>query len=209
MSYVKLKDLTQEQYSILIDKTKTAVEIQLVLGCGIATISRWRKKLGAQPPKGSKPNKPKPWQVTKIKMSCKVCKKLVDVVPCNFNTFKYCSKKCKFQCEDYINTLRSMDKSYMQTDQYRQSKRKPDTPEYRKYRNRVATLTKRTYNQYKDTINPEEYTRSIAGVVGGYHLDHIVSCREGFESSMTPEQISDVSNLQMLPWRDNVVKGRK
>ena len=114
-----------------------------------------------------------------------------------------------YQSEEYIDNLRRMDKSYMQMEQYRRSKTKLDTPEYRKYRNRVATLTKTTYSQFKDIINPEGHTRAIAGVVGGYHLDHIISCREGFENNVTPEQISDVSNLQMLPWRDNVVKGRK
>jgi|DEB3_MinimDraft_2_1074329.scaffolds.fasta_scaffold12799_1 hypothetical protein len=208
MSYVKLKDLTTDQLSILMDKTKTAVEIQSVLGCGIATISRWRKRLGVQPPRGSKPNKPKPSLQNKVKMPCKLCKRLVDVVPSRTHKFKYCSRKCMYESEDYIDTLRRMDKSYMQTEQYRQSKTKLDTPEYRKYRNRVATLTKATYNQFKDIINPEGHTRAIAGVEGGYHLDHIISCREGFENSMTPEEISDVSNLQMLPWRDNIVKGR-
>lgn len=209
MSYIKLKDLTAEQRSALMDKTKTAAEIQLILGCGIATISRWRKKLDAQPPRGSKANKPKPWLQNRIQVPCKVCKQLVDIVPSRVDKFKYCSKKCMFECDEYINKLKSMDKSYMQTEQYRQTKTKLDTPEYRKYRNRVATLTKITYNQYKDIINPEGHTRAIAGVAGGYHLDHVISCREGFESNMPPEQISDVSNLQMLPWRDNIVKGRK
>lgn len=209
MPYIKFNELTTEQMAILEDKTKTAKEIQLLLGCGIATISRWRGKINAQPGKGSKPNKPREWQVRRRRMTCMTCNKEVDVALYREKTFKYCSRSCMVQNESYINNLKNVDKSYMQTEKYRAAKRKLDTPEYRRYRNRVSTLTKQTYQKYKDVINPNNYKRTIAGVDEGYHLDHKISCREGFDNNMAPELISDVSNLQMLPWLENVRKGRK
>ena len=209
MPYIKFEELTADQLEILADKSNTAKEIQQHLGCGLSTISRWRKMLDIQPGRGSKPKKPRPWQEKKVKLSCKVCGKQTDVVPYRVDTFKYCSRECMHRSEDYIAMLKNIDRSYMQTEQYRQTKRKPDTPEYRKYRNRVSSLTRRTYDQHKNIINPNQYPRTIAGVDGGYHLDHKISCREGFEKNMTPEQISEVTNLQMLPWLENVTKGCK
>lgn len=42
---------------------------------------------------------------------------------------------------------------------------------------------------------------------GGWHLDHIVSVRTGFERGTPPEEIAHISNLQMLPAIDNIRKG--
>ena len=209
MPYIKFEELTAEQLDLLKDKTRTAKEIQQQLGCGMATISRWRKMLGVQPGKGSKANKPRPWQEKQVELTCRACGGNVSVASYRANTFKYCSRKCMYHSEEYINMLKNIDRSYMQTERYRETKRKIDTPEYRKYRNRVSTLTRQTYQKYKDSINPNNYKRTIAGIEGGYHLDHKVSCREGFENNMAPELISEVDNLQMLPWLENVKKGSK
>lgn len=84
--------------------------------------------------------------------------------------------------------------------------RKHDLPEYRKYKNRVAVLTAQTYKQYKDIINPLNHPRGLAGVEGAYHLDHIKMVRECFDEGLSPEQASDVTNLRMLPWRENVMR---
>jgi len=84
-----------------------------------------------------------------------------------------------------------------------------DDPIYRdfkKYRNRVAVRTERTYQQFKEEINPNDFPRGKAGVDGAYHLDHIVTVREGFERQIPVEEISDKENLQMLPWLENIQK---
>lgn len=78
--------------------------------------------------------------------------------------------------------------------------------DFGKYRNRVAVRTERTYQQHKDEINPNDYPRGKAGVDGAYHLDHIVSVREGFENQIPVEKVSAKENLQMLPWLENVQK---
>lgn len=82
----------------------------------------------------------------------------------------------------------------------------PIYKDFRKYRNRVSTRTERTYTLHEAEINPNGYTRAKAGVVGAYHLDHIVSVRQGFELGLPVEALADKRNLQMLPWEENISK---
>jgi hypothetical protein len=51
--------------------------------------------------------------------------------------------------------------------------------------------------------------RGINGEDGAYTLDHIYSIRKGFNNKIPPEDIGQFSNLQMLPWLDNITKGWK
>jgi len=51
--------------------------------------------------------------------------------------------------------------------------------------------------------------RGINGEEGAYTLDHIYSIRKGFNNNIPPEEIGQFSNLQMLPWLDNITKGWK
>lgn len=75
-----------------------------------------------------------------------------------------------------------------------------------RYRNRVSVRTQRTYEIYKDEINPHNFPRGKCGVDGVWQLDHIISVREGFEKRIPVDVIADKSNLQMLPWLDNLRK---
>lgn len=51
--------------------------------------------------------------------------------------------------------------------------------------------------------------RGVNGEEGAYTLDHILSIRKGFNESIPPEVIGDITNLQMLPWEENITKGWK
>ncbi len=75
--------------------------------------------------------------------------------------------------------------------------------DYITYYNKVAKLTELTYEMAKDIINPENLPRTVCGVEGGYQLDHIFPIIEGYKSGKSPEEISDMMNLQMLPWKEN------
>lgn len=77
---------------------------------------------------------------------------------------------------------------------------------YRRYQYRVQRLTEETYAKHRDQINPDKHPRTLCGVEGGYQLDHIISIKNGFEQGMTPVQLADLSNLQMLPWSTNRAK---
>lgn len=84
-----------------------------------------------------------------------------------------------------------------------------DHKEYDEFRNKVYVLTESTYKKFKNEINPNDYPRGKSGVNGAYHLDHKISIAYGYENGWTPEQLSSKENLQMLPWRDNIVKHSK
>lgn len=83
---------------------------------------------------------------------------------------------------------------------------KSDTPEFKRFSNKVHRLTKETYEANIDTINPNRHVRTRCGVAGGYQLDHIVSIRIGFDSGMKAEELAVKENLQMIPWLDNLKK---
>ena len=110
---------------------------------------------------------------------------------------------------DFIQKLKDIDKSYMQTEEYRLTLMKDDTPAYKKYYGRVYRLTEKVYNDNIDAINPNGYTRGLCGVDGAYQLDHIIPVRFGFDHNIPPEVIADVNNLQFIPWRDNLLKSNK
>lgn len=78
--------------------------------------------------------------------------------------------------------------------------------DFRRYRNQVSMMTEKVYREFKDEINPNNFLRARAGIEGAYHLDHIVSVKEGFEKGIPAEVIADKSNLQMLPWLENLLK---
>lgn len=82
----------------------------------------------------------------------------------------------------------------------------PIYADFGKYRNRVSYRTKRNYEVYKEQINPSNLSLGKAGIAGAHHIDHIVSVREGFEKGIPVEDIADPTNLQVIPWLDNIRK---
>ena len=111
------------------------------------------------------------------------------------------SEKAKLRWKNpTANMLSGIDKRKMSDEQLK---------DFRKYRNRLKTLTEHTYKMYSDVINPNNLPRGIAGQEGAYHLDHKVPARFGYENGIPPEVLAEKNNLQMLSWYDNIVKGKK
>jgi hypothetical protein len=79
----------------------------------------------------------------------------------------------------------------------------PNRSVFEKYRQQVSILTEKTYVQHKEEINPNNHPRTLCGVEGGFQLDHIISVKKGFNQNLSPKDISNKSNLQMLPWKIN------
>lgn len=67
-------------------------------------------------------------------------------------------------------------------------------------------LSRKVYNENIDIINPERHPRTICGVEGGWQLDHIIPIKERFEKGISPEEASVLSNLRMLPWKENLMR---
>jgi hypothetical protein len=79
-----------------------------------------------------------------------------------------------------------------------------DLKKYKDYKKLVYKLSNIQYNLHKDKINPHNYPRTIMGIDEGWQLDHIKSVKDCFIEGLTPEQSSEISNLRMLPWKDNL-----
>jgi hypothetical protein len=82
----------------------------------------------------------------------------------------------------------------------------PNTPAFKRYKNKVHQRSNQTYKQYQNIINPCNHPRTLAGVEGGWQLDHIISVKRCFESGLSEEKASALENLQMLPWKTNLTK---
>ena len=140
---------------------------------------------------------------------CAVCPNEFWNTPKASATHKYCSRKCQHEDPVWIEKLRMADKSYTQTESFSKSQQKETTPLYKKYKGKVHRLSEKIYMKHKEQINPNNYKRTLCGVTGGYQLDHIKPIWDCFEQGVPPEQVADISNLRMLPWRENVGRNKK
>jgi len=70
------------------------------------------------------------------------------------------------------------------------------------YRCLVIQLTKTTYKEFFNIINPNNLERGR----NKYHLDHIFSVIEGFRCNIPPEVIANPYNLHMLTEKENICK---
>ena len=77
--------------------------------------------------------------------------------------------------------------------------------EYDAYRHLVWYYTNQ--NNLKLLENFDK--RALAGVDGGYHLDHKFSISAGFAENIPPELIGSMKNLEFTPWEVNVKKQSK
>jgi hypothetical protein len=51
--------------------------------------------------------------------------------------------------------------------------------------------------------------RGMSGIDGAYQIDHKLSINFGFLNSIPPYIIGNINNLEMLPWKDNIIKRDK
>ena len=78
-----------------------------------------------------------------------------------------------------------------------------DLAVYEDYCQKTRYLSDKTYQLHKDEINPLGLPRGLE-----YHLDHIVPIIEGFKRGLPPEAMAVKENLQMLPAKENLSKGK-
>lgn len=195
--------LTPAELSLIKDESKSVKEIASVFGVHPMTITRAIAALNIPRKTGRKKGEVR---VEKVGRTCKSCGNTFQVLPSSPKV--YCKRSCVSSCPDYRKKLANMDKSYMQTERYKQTLRKEDTPKYSRYRNMVHKASQKVYEQNIDYINPNGYNRALCGSDGGWQLDHIIPVRVGFDNDIPPEVLSIKENLRMVTWRENLARNK-
>lgn len=185
---------TDDDLKLICDPLLTAKEVGQKLKICAGTVYRKRKQLGVTI-QGAKKGKPNFKRVKKFIRHCigKDCNKSFTVVPSQ--TKKYCSHSCQQRTANVAAKGVGSRKI-----------RNPATPEYKKYAKQVHGLSQKIYEQNKHIINPNNYPRTLCGVEGGWQLDHITPIKECFEKGLSPQEAAQVSNLRMLPWKNNLMR---
>jgi len=68
----------------------------------------------------------------------------------------------------------------------------------------VRALTERNFRFFPSVVNPKMKKRGFKA----NHIDHIYSISEGFKNSINPFHIAHPCNLEMIPAKKNVKKGK-
>jgi len=180
------KDILVELY-----QDNTLREISELFGVTRARVSRWFDTLGIEKqPRGGGNNR----------------KVIDDVTPemlhelINVQRLTYKNAAEKLGCS-FGNLRRLLCKYEVQKDY-------GEKTEFEKYYREVRTLTEKTYKENFETLNPNKYERTLAGVEGGYQLDHIKPITECFREKVPAEVCASVNNLQLITWEENL-KRRK
>ena len=129
-----------EKIKLLTDDTKTDAEVALLLGLSASYLPILRNRWSIKKKRGNKEGSIKS---STLMIDCATCGKSIRKTKCDIDR-KYCSRSCMYQSEEYRKKLSVINRDYMLTEEYSLAMSKEDTPEYRKYANKVQTLTRKT-----------------------------------------------------------------
>lgn len=73
----------------------------------------------------------------------------------------------------------------------------------KKYYRKVRRISKQ---QDISVLDNFDKLRGLCGVEDAYQLDHIIPISEGYRQNIDPEVIGHISNLQIIPWQENLRK---
>lgn len=195
MTRVKFREWTEEELNLIKDVSYSARELSVLLNARPGTIRNLRIKLSVVPSQSAVMSRPRPDRVKNETRHCigKGCSNTFTVKPAMKK--KYCSQSCQLRTEN--NAPKGVGSRGI---------RNPNIKEYTKYARKVHALSQKVYEQNKEIINPNNYPRTLCGVENGWQLDHIIPIKECFEKGITAEEASNISNLRMLPWKDNLMR---
>lgn len=178
---------------MLIEKSEMpSREVAEKIGVCMMTIYRLRKKLGIKA--NGRINNGRLENKERRICRRKDCNIVFYVVPSR--TKSYCSHSCHTQDAKPWENRKKRKFDY-------------DTASYNQYKKAVYKESNIVYEENIETINPNRYLRARNGTKNAWQLDHIKPVVECFKEGWTIEEASAVSNLRMLPWKDNVGRNKK
>lgn len=195
MTRVKFREWTEEELNLIKDVSYSARELSVLLNARPGTIRNLRTKLDVVPSQSTVMSRPRPERIKNETRQCigKGCSNTFTVKPAMKK--KYCSQSCQLRTEN--NAPKGIGSRGI---------RNPNIKEYTKYARKVHALSHKVYEQNKEIINPNNYPRTLCGVENGWQLDHIIPIKECFEKGISAEEASNVKNLRMLPWKENLMR---
>jgi hypothetical protein len=195
MTRVKFREWTEEELSLIKDVSYSARELSVMLSARAGTIRNLRIKLDVVPSQSSVMSRPRPQRIKNETRQCigKDCSNSFTVKPAMKK--KYCSHSCQLRTDNIAPKGIGS-----------RGIRNPNIKEYTQYARKVHALSHKVYEQNKEIINPNNYPRTLCGVEGGWQLDHIITIKECFEKEVSAEDASTLTNLRMLPWKENLMR---
>lgn len=146
----------------------------------------------------------------KVDYECVSCKEINQDTIHNLQRRKTleCWKCSRKRCVSLMNRKRPKDYFPKKEKHWNWNSDRKASRKFYFYAYKCRKITEETYSKYKKVINPNNYTRTKAGVENGYQLDHKISIKWGFVHGLNPKIVGSLENLQMLPWKDNLLKGK-
>lgn len=154
-------------------------------------------------------------KVLSFKRNCPQCKKEMGYVTefsftraikqnavCNSCSSKIYKKSWKYVIKDeHVKKMAAKKAGYDTYDAYM-----ADLDNRKQYYREVRKITRQ-----QDIRILENYDklRGLCGVDGAYQLDHIIPVSVGYEQNIAPATIGHISNLQIIPWKDNLLKSNR
>lgn len=186
---------TNEEIMLLEDIAYSVSKLTEMLNLRPGTIRNKRNELGVKAPRGLRAGQP---NLKKMRQEVRMC----IGKDCNTTfTINQASKKkfCSHSCQQRTANVAGKGIGSRKI-------RNPNIKEYVRYARKVHRLSQKIYEENKDIINPNNYPRTLCGIKDGWQLDHILPIKKCFEKGLTENEASSVSNLRLLPWKENLIR---
>lgn len=195
MGSLNIKTFNDKELLLIADLSITVTMLCKMLNTSYHTITRVRKSLGISNIRGRRKG-------ACVKNKTIICNNL----KCQKEFVVKPASKRLFCCKSCSTTVKNPATKGKGTRPHRV---KHHTQDYKNYKRLVHALSNETYINNMDIINPNNYPRTLCGVDGGWQLDHIIPVLECYTKGISPKQAAELSNLRMLPWRENLMRHYK
>lgn len=130
-----------------------------------------------------------------IEKTCQACEENFLAKKWHKGPAIYCSRSCGAKSEKHYSPLDEYNEKRLE----KMLRNISEWKDFYDYSIKVRRLTETNYRKYAYLINPQGFKRGHSD----YHIDHIISVKDGYEKEIPIEAIAQPANLQMLPYKEN------